>query len=63
MGTDFVSHVRGYPYLLLVLMNRQNDLSRSKCEALINTNTTAGESLAKFEREYASEMQGLPVIF
>jgi hypothetical protein len=29
---------------------------------LVNTTTAARESPAKFEREYAFEMQGLPVI-
>ncbi len=44
-------------------MNQKNDPFRRKCKASVNTITTARESPAKFEREYAFEMQGLPVIF
>ena len=44
-------------------MNQQNDPFRRKCKALVNTTKTARESPTKFEREYASEMQGLAVIF
>jgi len=60
---DFVSLVRGYCYLSGVLMNQQRDPFCSKCKALANTITTARESLEKFEREYASELQGLPKEF
>ena len=57
------SNVRVYFDLFNGLMNQQNDPFRRKCKALVNTTKTARESPTKFEREYASEMQGLAVIF
>jgi hypothetical protein len=58
-----VNQVRGYYYLSGVLMNQQKDPFFGKCKAFVNTTTTARENLAKFEREYASELQRLPVEF
>jgi hypothetical protein len=58
-----VNQVRGYYYLSGVLMNQQKDPFCGKCKAFVNTTTTARENLAKFEREYASELQRLPVEF
>jgi hypothetical protein len=48
-------------------MNQQKDPFCSKCKALVNTTATARarerESLAKFEREEASDMRLLPMEF
>jgi hypothetical protein len=58
-----VNRVRGYYYLSGVLTNQMRDPFCHKCKALTNTTDAVRQSLADFEREESTEIQGLSAEF
>jgi hypothetical protein len=54
------NRIRGYAYLVNVLLHQQQDPFCRMCKAHVNTADATREELAVFEQEHAAEIHALP---